>query len=106
MPKNALSWTKPGYTRRPWPACGSGTWLIRFFSNHSMGLLVASTLTPVGLTRQSTGPAISVRLRGWAGSSSSAIRAVAASAATHGWHTAITCVPGPMVWMKRIMWSM
>jgi hypothetical protein len=26
------------------PACGSGTWLIRFFSNHSIGLLVASSV--------------------------------------------------------------
>ena len=27
------------------PACGSGTWLIRFFSNQSIGLLVASAFT-------------------------------------------------------------
>ena len=35
-----------------------------------------------------------------------AMSAVAASAATQGWHTAITWVPGPTVWVKRIMWSM
>jgi hypothetical protein len=94
MLMKALSCTKPGYTRRMKPACGSGTWLIRFFSNQSIGLLVASVFTLVGLTRQSTGPAISVRLRGCAGLSSSAISAVAASAATQGWHTATMWAPG------------
>jgi hypothetical protein len=53
--------------------------------------------------RQSTGPAISVRLRGVAGLSSSAMSAVAASAATQGWQTATMCAPGPMAsrnWMS------
>ncbi len=99
----AESWMKPGYTRRMKPVCGSGTWLMRFFSNHSMGLLVARRFTSVGFTRQSTGPAISVRLRGCAGLSSSAITAVAASAATQGWHTATMWLPGPTASVKRIM---
>ncbi|OQC10047.1 MAG: hypothetical protein BWX79_01366 [Alphaproteobacteria bacterium ADurb.Bin100] len=88
------------------PACGRGTRLIRFFSNHSIGLPIARVFTAVGFTRQSTGPAIRVRLSGWAGSSSSAMMAVAASAATQGWQTATTCAPGPMAARKRIMWSM
>ena len=88
------------------PAWGRGTRLIRFFSNQSIGLLMARVLTPVGLTRQSTGPAIRVRLSGWAGWSSSAMMAVAASAATQGWQTATTWAPGPMAARKRIMWSM
>lgn len=46
--------------------------------------VVASSLTSVGLTRVSIGPAISVNVRGCAGSPSSAISAVAASAATVG----------------------
>jgi hypothetical protein len=60
-----------------------------------MGLDVASSFTAVGLMRQSIGPAISVRLAGVAGCSSSAISAVAASAATQGWQIAIRCAPGP-----------
>jgi hypothetical protein len=96
MLMNAVNCKKPGYTRRMKPACGSGTWLTRFFSNHSMGLVLASLLTSVGLTRQSTGPAMSVRLWGWAGLSSSAMMAVAASAATQGWHTATQCERWPV----------
>ena len=46
--------------------------------------------------RQSIGPAISVRLRGVAGWSSSAMSATAASAATQGWQIAIRCAPGPI----------
>jgi hypothetical protein len=95
MLRKAVSCKKPGYTRRMKPAWGNGTWLTRFLSNHSMGLLLASSLTAVGLTRQSTGPAISVRLWGWAGWSSSAMMAVAAKAATQGWHTATQCVRAP-----------
>ena len=64
-------------------------------SNHSIGFDVASLLTPVGLTRQSIGPAMSVRLAGAAGSSSSDMIATAASAATQGWQIAIRCDPGP-----------
>ena len=110
MLRNAVSCTKPGYTRRMKPGCGSGTWLMRFFSNHSMGRSLASLLTPVGLTRQSTGPAIRVSVRGCAGWSSSAISATAASAATHGWQTATTCTGWP-AWvctasMNFIMCSM
>jgi hypothetical protein len=60
-----------------------------------MGLDVARSFTAVGLMRQSIGPAISVRLAGVAGCSSSAISAVAASAATQGWQIAIRCAPGP-----------
>ena len=96
MLMKAVSCRKPGYTRRMKPACGQGTRLMRLRSNQPMGRSVASRLTWVGLMRQSTGPAISVRLRGAAGSSSSAISAVAASAATQGWHTATMCTPGPM----------
>ena len=61
---------------------------------------VASLFTMVGLIRQSTGPAISVRLRGVAGLSSSAISAVAASAATQGWQTATMWTPGPIASRK------
>ena len=96
MPMNAPTCTKPGYTRRPAPLSGSGTQEIRLRSNHSIDLLVASVFTAVGLMRQSIGPAISVRLAGTAGSSSSDISAVAASAATHGWQIATRCEPGPM----------
>ena len=84
MLMKALNYTKPGYTRRPCPTCGIGTRLIRFCANHSIGLLVASVLTPLGLMRQSTGPAIKVKLFGFAGWSSSAMIATAASAATQG----------------------
>ena len=102
----AVTCKNPGYTRRMKPACGRGTWLMRFLANHSIGLLVANVFTPLGFTRQSTGPAMSVRLRGWAGSSSSAMMAVAASAATQGWHTATTWAPGPMACRNWIMCSM
>ena len=75
-----------------------------------MGLLTASLLTSVGLTRQSTGPAISVRLWGWSGRSSSAMSAVAANAATHGWHTATQCARAPdsavTAWVNSISVSM
>ena len=74
--------------------------LSRFCSNQSIGFVVASRFTSVGRTRQSMGPAMSVRLAGVAGCSSSAITAVAASAATQGWQIATTCVPGPMAAVK------
>ena len=57
---------------------------------------VARSLTLVGLIRVSTGPAIRVRLRGWAGLSLAAMIATAASAAGQGWQTAIRWAPGPM----------
>ena len=69
---------------------------MRVRSNQSIGLEVASRLTAVGLIRQSIGPAISVRLVGVAGWPSSAMIAVAASAATHGWQIATTCAPAPI----------
>jgi hypothetical protein len=65
-------------------------------------LEVASLLTAVGLMRVSTGPAISVRLRGAAGCLSSAMMAAAASADTHGWQTASMCAPSPMAARKSI----
>ena len=65
-----------------------------------MGREVASSFTEVGLTRVSIGPAISVRLRGRAGSRSSAISAAAASTGTAGWQTATTCAPGPIARRK------
>ena len=57
---------------------------------------LASSLTLVGLTRVSIGPAISVMERGCAGLPACAITATAASTATQGWHTASTCAPGPI----------
>ena len=53
---------------------------MRFFSNHAIGFEVASLFTEVGLMRQSTGPAMSVMLRGCAMSFDSAMTAAAASA--------------------------
>ncbi len=106
MLMKADSWTKPGYTRRPAPACCQGTVLIRFFSNHSIGLVIASRLTLVGLMRQSIGPAMSVRLAGVAGCLSSAMSAAAASAATVGWHTARTWPPAPIASVNCITCSM
>ena len=103
MLMKADSCTKPGYTRRPAPRKVQGTVWTRFSSNQLSGLLVASSLTAVGLTRQSMGPAISVRLRGWAGWPSCAMSAVADSAATQGWQMAMRCAPGPMRvrnWMR------
>jgi len=46
--------------------------------------------------RVSIGPAIRVMLRGVAACFISAIAATAASTCTQGWHTAITCAPGPI----------
>ena len=57
---------------------------MRLRSNQLIGLLVASLLTLVGLTRVSMGPAISVMLDGCAGLPLAAITATAASACTHG----------------------
>jgi hypothetical protein len=62
--------------------CGHGTWLIRFFEPLD-GLAVGQLVDPVGLMRQSTGPAISVR-RGY-GLSSSAMMAVAGGQHTQVW---------------------
>ena len=80
--------------------------VITLRSNHSIGLLVARSFTTVGSTRVSMGPAMSVSVRGCAGLPASAITAVATSAATHGWHTAITWVPGPRISIHRIRCSM
>ena len=79
--------------------------LISSCSNHSIGWLVASSLTVVGLIRVSTGPAIRVTLRGVAGWSSSAINATAASAWAQGWQTPIRCAPGPIAVRKSITWA-
>ena len=62
-----------------------------------MGLLMASSLTLVGLMRVSMGPAISVMLRGCAGLPDWAMTAAAASTCTHGWQTATTWVGEPMI---------
>ena len=51
------------------------------------------------------GPAMSVSVRGTAGLPASAITAVAASAATHGWQTAITWVSGPRISSQRMRCS-
>ncbi len=61
---------------------------------------MASLLTAVGLMRVSTGPAISVMLRGWPGCPACAITAAAVSTWTQGWQTATTCVSGPSTSMK------
>ena len=82
-----------------------GTVAIRFSRNHSIGLQVASSLTLVGLILVSIGPAIRVMLSGWAGLPSAAMVATAASTCTQGWHTAITCMPGPRVSRNRITCS-
>ena len=79
--------------------------LIRFCSNHSIGLVVASLLTSVGLMRQSIGPAISVRLAGVAGCWSSDMIATAARAETQGWHTASRLEFGPIAARNSMMWS-
>ena len=55
----------------------------------------ASLVTTVGAARVSTGPPISVMLRGCAGSLSAAMSETAATTAGAGWHTATTCVSGP-----------
>ena len=99
---NADSCRKPGYTRRSAPRKRSGTQPIRLASNQSIECAVASSFTRVGLMRQSIGPAISVRLRGVQRLWFSAMIDAAASAATHGWHTARTCAPGPIASRKAI----
>ena len=63
----------------------------------SIGFELASSLTLVGLTRVSIGPAISVMLRGCAGCCDCAITAAATRTATQGWHTATIWAPGPIV---------
>ncbi len=80
--------------------------LITLRSNQEIGLLVARSFTTVGSTRVSIGPAMSVSVRGCAGFPASAITAVATSAGTHGWHTAITWVSGPMISIQRMRCSM
>ena len=77
---------------------------ITFSSNQLSGLEWASWLTLVGLTRVSTGPAMSIMLRGWAGLSLGGHDRSGASAAGHGWQTAITWAPGPMNSRKDMTW--
>ena len=105
MPMNAVNCTKPGYTRRRAPGKRDGTEAMRLCSNHSMGRALASSLTLVGLTRVSTGPAIKVMLRGVAALPASERMATAASACTQDWHTATTCTPGPIASRKPIRCS-
>ena len=76
---------------------------IRFRSNHSIGLVLASSFTLVGCCRVSIGPAISVIVRGEARLWSSAMTATAVSTATTGWQTASTCPPGPIASMNWMM---
>ena len=78
---------------------------MSFSSNHSIGLLVASSFTLVGFMLTSTGPAIKVKLAGEYGLLSSDMMAVAAKQATVGWHTAIKCVLGPITFKKLMMCS-
>jgi hypothetical protein len=79
--------------------------LIRFFSNQSIGLLLANSLTLVGWIRVSIGPAISVSVAGRAGWFSSDITAAAASAETDGWQIATMCAREP-IWSRKVMrWS-
>ncbi len=66
--RKAVICMNPGYTRRPAPGNRHGTVEITFCSNHSMGRVMARSLTAVGLTRVSIGPAISVSVRGMHGS--------------------------------------
>src|SRR5213075_2802544 len=94
---NAVTWRKPGYTRRPAPAYGRGTVAMTLRSNHPIGRLTASSFTDVGLIRVSIGPAISVALRAGRGSARCAITARDASTGTQGWQTEITCTRGPSV---------
>ena len=65
---------------------------------------LASSLTLVGLTRVSIGPAISVIERGCAGWLPCAITLAATSAATQGWHTATMCAPGPDLVQEADQW--
>src|SRR5581483_11083251 len=91
----------------PPPGAGvaGGTRAIRFCSNHSIGLLMASALTLVGLMRVSIGPAISVMLRGWAGLFAWAMTATAVSTCTHGWQTATTCERPPRNSSQPTRWA-
>ena len=70
----AVSCTKPGIDPAPAAARSApAPRAMRLRSNQAIGLLMASSLTLVGLTRVSIGPAISVMLRGCAGLPSCAI---------------------------------
>jgi hypothetical protein len=87
------------------PPWRNGTRAIRFFSNQSIDLELASSFTLVGLTRVSIGPAIRVMLRGCAGFWLCAITATASSTATQGWQTASTWAPSPITSMNLIRCS-
>ena len=82
-----------------------GTVVITLLLEPGQRMLERSSFTAVGFTRQSTGPAMRVRVRGSQGRASSAMRAVAARAAGQGWHTARTWAPGPPVRGSAITWS-
>ena len=77
------------------PGCGNGTFMMVLRRNQSVPRASASLLTAVGASRVSIGPPISVIVSGRSGSRSSDISATAASTGTDGWHTAMTCAPGP-----------
>src|ERR1700722_6871644 len=98
------TWRKPGKTRRVAPGNRNGTVAITFCWNQWSGLEGASWLTLVGLTRVSTGPAMSTMLLGWAGLSAAAMIEAALSAAGHGWQTVIRWAPGPMNSRKDMSW--
>ena len=82
------------------PGYCQGTRAMKWRLNHSIDRLVASSLTLVGLTRASMGPAMRVMLRGCAGWRPSAITATAPRTATHGWQTATTCDSGPIAFKE------
>ena len=84
----------------PPPGAGGSAWARARSGSartSSIGLLMASSLTLVGLTRVSIGPAISVMLRGCAVLPDWAMTAAAASTCTQGWQTATTCARSPSV---------
>ena len=68
---------------------------MTLFSNQAWLLFVARLLTEVGLLRASIGPPIMVIVRGVV-SPALAIREMAASTGTVGWHTEITFTSGPI----------
>ena len=106
MEMNAASCRNPGYTRRNAPGCQGGTVATTCCSNHASVCCSASFVTAVGAARVSTGPPISVIDRGCAASPRAAISETAATTAGAGWHTATTCVSGPMCCRNVITCSM
>src|SRR5260370_20560889 len=91
-----------GQTRRKAPGYRMGRTAIRFCLYHQIGFDVASSLTLVGWTRVSIGPAIRVMLRGCAACCDWAITAVAARAPTPGLQTPPPLTPGPVALRKAL----